>query len=239
MQLADRELLDPGQLLPCAPPTAAARFPQASHRRRAQVAAEAAQLRVGEGGTSQRRGHHRRKRRHIIGLRMIHPSLSSLSTGTCNVILPSHKSYVFPLSSPSLLSLSPLLSPFLSPPQDFLEGTYFQRLIPEAHSETLKGDDEIRRVVMCTGKLYYELLSEREKKGVDDVAIVRVEQISHPVRQGGGGDGTVFQRRARVGAGGAEEHGLLDVRAGSDDDGDADIEQERSSAGVCGAADGG
>ena len=31
---------------------------------------------------------------------------------------------------------------------------------------------------MCTGKLYYELLSEREKKGVDDVAIVRVEQIS-------------------------------------------------------------
>ena len=114
----------------------------------------------------------------MIGLRMIHPSLSSLSTGTCNVILPSHKSYVFPLSSPSLLSLSPLLSAFLSPPQDFLEGTYFQRLIPEAHSETLKGDDEIRRVVMCTGKLYYELLSEREKKGVDDVAIVRVEQIS-------------------------------------------------------------
>jgi 2-oxoglutarate dehydrogenase E1 component len=37
----------------------------------------------------------------------------------------------------------------------------------------LKGDSEIRRVVMCSGKVYYDLLDEREKRGLDDVYILR------------------------------------------------------------------
>ncbi|MBI1365295.1 MAG: 2-oxoglutarate dehydrogenase E1 component [Alphaproteobacteria bacterium] len=41
----------------------------------------------------------------------------------------------------------------------------------------LVSDDKIRRVVMCTGKVYYDLLEERERRGVNDVYILRVEQL--------------------------------------------------------------
>jgi 2-oxoglutarate dehydrogenase E1 component len=41
-------------------------------------------------------------------------------------------------------------------------------------------DDKIRRVVLCSGKVYYDLYEEREKRGVDDVYIMRVEQL-YPV----------------------------------------------------------
>lgn len=36
---------------------------------------------------------------------------------------------------------------------------------------------KVRRVVLCTGKVYYDLLAEREARGVKDVAIVRIEQL--------------------------------------------------------------
>ncbi len=42
---------------------------------------------------------------------------------------------------------------------------------------TLKGDDKIRRVILCSGKVYYDLLEEREKRGVDDIYLLRVEQF--------------------------------------------------------------
>ncbi|MBN9334487.1 2-oxoglutarate dehydrogenase E1 component [Devosia sp.] len=41
----------------------------------------------------------------------------------------------------------------------------------------LVSDEKIRRVVLCTGKVYYDLLEDREKKGVDDVYLLRVEQL--------------------------------------------------------------
>ncbi|MHA1554124.1 MAG: 2-oxoglutarate dehydrogenase E1 component, partial [Alphaproteobacteria bacterium] len=41
----------------------------------------------------------------------------------------------------------------------------------------LVADDKIRRVVMCSGKVYYDLLEEREKRGVDDVYLLRLEQL--------------------------------------------------------------
>jgi len=41
-------------------------------------------------------------------------------------------------------------------------------------------DDKIRRVVMCSGKVYYDLYEEREKRGVNDVYLLRVEQL-YPV----------------------------------------------------------
>ena len=37
--------------------------------------------------------------------------------------------------------------------------------------------EAVKRVVLCTGKVYYDLLAERREKGVQDVAIVRLEQI--------------------------------------------------------------
>lgn len=41
----------------------------------------------------------------------------------------------------------------------------------------LQKDNKIRRVVMCSGKVYYDLLEEREKRGIDDVYLLRVEQL--------------------------------------------------------------
>ena len=38
-------------------------------------------------------------------------------------------------------------------------------------------DAKIRRVVMCSGKVYYDLYDEREKRGVNDVYLLRVEQL--------------------------------------------------------------
>ena len=44
----------------------------------------------------------------------------------------------------------------------------------------LTADDKIRRVVLCSGKVYYDLYEEREKRGIDDIYIMRVEQL-YPV----------------------------------------------------------
>ncbi|MDQ0474668.1 2-oxoglutarate dehydrogenase E1 component [Labrys wisconsinensis] len=41
----------------------------------------------------------------------------------------------------------------------------------------LVADEKIRRVVLCTGKVYYDLLEEREKRGIDDIYLLRVEQL--------------------------------------------------------------
>jgi 2-oxoglutarate dehydrogenase E1 component len=38
-------------------------------------------------------------------------------------------------------------------------------------------DGEIRRVVLCSGKVYFDLHEEREKRGIDDVYLLRVEQL--------------------------------------------------------------
>jgi 2-oxoglutarate dehydrogenase E1 component len=38
-------------------------------------------------------------------------------------------------------------------------------------------DDKIRRVVLCSGKVYYDLYEEREKRGIDDIYLLRVEQL--------------------------------------------------------------
>lgn len=41
-------------------------------------------------------------------------------------------------------------------------------------------DDKIRRVVLCSGKVYYDLYDEREKRGLNDIYLMRVEQL-YPV----------------------------------------------------------
>ena len=62
-------------------------------------------------------------------------------------------------------------------------GTTFHRLLWDdaqlRPDEPIKlvVDDKIRRVVLCTGKVYYDLYEEREKRGVDDIYILRVEQL--------------------------------------------------------------
>src|ERR1044071_8512991 len=41
----------------------------------------------------------------------------------------------------------------------------------------LQADGKIRRVVLCAGKVYYDLYEEREKRGIDDIYLLRVEQL--------------------------------------------------------------
>ena len=46
------------------------------------------------------------------------------------------------------------------------------------NSETkLAADDKIKRVVLCSGKVYYDLLAERDERGIDDVYLIRLEQF--------------------------------------------------------------
>jgi len=60
-----------------------------------------------------------------------------------------------------------------SPLSEFTKGG-FQTVIAE--SKALKAD-KVKRVVVCSGKVYYDLVKHREEKGHDDVAILRVEQL--------------------------------------------------------------
>ena len=57
---------------------------------------------------------------------------------------------------------------------DMAKGTHFRRVIAE--TEKLRKDDNIRRVVLTSGKVYYDLFEERANRKIDDVAIIRVEQ---------------------------------------------------------------
>ena len=41
----------------------------------------------------------------------------------------------------------------------------------------LQADDKIRKVIMCTGKVYYDLYEERIARGIDDVYLLRLEQL--------------------------------------------------------------
>jgi 2-oxoglutarate dehydrogenase E1 component len=60
-----------------------------------------------------------------------------------------------------------------SPISEFTKGS-FQTVIPE--TKDIKAD-KVKRVIACSGKVYYDLVKKREEKGADDVAIVRVEQL--------------------------------------------------------------
>ena len=56
---------------------------------------------------------------------------------------------------------------------DELANGEFQHLIGDANADAKK----VKRVVLCSGKVYYDLLEDQTKRGQDDVAIVRVEQL--------------------------------------------------------------
>lgn len=49
----------------------------------------------------------------------------------------------------------------------------FQHLIGDANADA----KQVKRVVLCSGKVYYDLLEDQQKRGKTDVALVRVEQL--------------------------------------------------------------
>jgi 2-oxoglutarate dehydrogenase E1 component len=70
----------------------------------------------------------------------------------------------------------------ISDATDFTTGSSFHRVLwddaEKGHSDTkLAADDKIKRVVMCSGKVYYDLLEERDARGIDDIYLLRIEQF--------------------------------------------------------------
>ena len=65
---------------------------------------------------------------------------------------------------------------------ELAEGSRFHRVLWDdaqmgTSSVALKPDDQIRRVVICSGKVYFDLLEERDARGLDDVYLLRIEQF--------------------------------------------------------------
>jgi 2-oxoglutarate dehydrogenase E1 component len=58
---------------------------------------------------------------------------------------------------------------------DFGTGTSFKRILAE--TDPLTDDIKVRRVILCSGKVYFDLVAERRKRKIDDIAILRIEQL--------------------------------------------------------------
>ena len=95
-----------------------------------------------------------------------------------------HRNFRKPLilMTPKSLLRHPLCT---STAAEFTTGSFFRRVMwddadPQHHGNsemTVKPDAEIKRVVICSGKVYYDLLAERDKRGLEDVYILRLEQF--------------------------------------------------------------
>ncbi|SPP91560.1 MULTISPECIES: 2-oxoglutarate dehydrogenase E1 component [Bradyrhizobium] len=70
--------------------------------------------------------------------------------------------------------------------EELAKGTTFHRILYDdaqmLPNEAIKlvQDEKIRRIVLCSGKVYYDLYEERERRGIDDIYLMRVEQL-YPV----------------------------------------------------------
>ena len=62
--------------------------------------------------------------------------------------------------------------------EDFTEGKFHELIADNG----LNSYSKVKKVLLCTGKIYYELLAARKEKNVDDISIVRVEQL-YPFQQ--------------------------------------------------------
>lgn len=63
-------------------------------------------------------------------------------------------------------------------PSSPLAGTHFLRVIPDG-GPAAQSPEQVKRVLFCTGKVYYDLTRERKAQQMEaDVAITRVEQVS-------------------------------------------------------------
>ncbi len=63
--------------------------------------------------------------------------------------------------------------------KDLSQGS-FEHILPEHGKITKK---TCKRVILCSGKVYYELLEERRAQKIDNIAIIRIEQL-HPFPEG-------------------------------------------------------
>ncbi|KAI7906069.1 uncharacterized protein BX663DRAFT_428541 [Cokeromyces recurvatus] len=85
-----------------------------------------------------------------------------------------HRTYRKPLivASPKSLLKSPLA---VSSLKEMAPGTHFQPILSDP---IIRDPSKIKKVVFLSGKFYYDLVKEREKRGLDDtIALIRVEEL--------------------------------------------------------------
>ncbi|MFN4099839.1 MAG: 2-oxoglutarate dehydrogenase E1 component, partial [Pararhodobacter sp.] len=83
------------------------------------------------------------------------------------------------LMTPKSLLRHPLA---ISKAEDFQTGSTFHRVLWDdaergASPTELVADDKIRRVVVCSGKVYFDLLKARDEAGINDIYLLRLEQF--------------------------------------------------------------
>src|SRR5690606_26729351 len=71
--------------------------------------------------------------------------------------------------SPKSLLRHPLVN---SPVEDFTSGS-FREVIGDEYADA----KSVKKVLLCTGKVYFDLLEEQQKNSRQDVAIIRLEQL--------------------------------------------------------------
>jgi 2-oxoglutarate dehydrogenase E1 component len=79
------------------------------------------------------------------------------------------------IMSPKSLLRHPLATSSI---EDFTAGG-FQRIIRDQSGQDVS---KVRRILLCTGKVYYDLVTARQEQRVDDVSIIRIEQL-YPLRK--------------------------------------------------------
>jgi 2-oxoglutarate dehydrogenase E1 component len=101
----------------------------------------------------------------------------------CNITTPAnyfhvlrrqmHRPFRKPLviMTPKSLLRHPLAKSLTS---DFVGEGHFMRILSDTNPPA---DEKIRRLVLCSGKVAYDLIEARNEAGIDDVAIIRLEQL--------------------------------------------------------------
>ncbi|MFA7276579.1 MAG: 2-oxoglutarate dehydrogenase E1 component [Pseudobdellovibrionaceae bacterium] len=65
----------------------------------------------------------------------------------------------------------------ISKADDFMDQSTFHRILWDGAAEKLAKPKDMKRIVLCSGKVYYDLFEEREKRGINNVMILRLEQL--------------------------------------------------------------
>lgn len=59
----------------------------------------------------------------------------------------------------------------------FTEDSTFHRILWDDDQDKLAKPKNMKRVILCSGKIYYDLLAERRERKIDDIVILRLEQL--------------------------------------------------------------